>query len=48
MLVKELACARPVLCLQFLLDFFMGNLGQSFNLNFFVRLKPEEIGTNFR
>jgi len=48
MLVKELAYAKPVLYSQFLLDFFMGNLGQSFNLNFFsLDLNRRELGQIF-
>jgi hypothetical protein len=41
MLITELACPKPVLYSQFLLDLLMENLGQSFYLNFFVRLMLE-------
>uniref|UniRef100_U9UV09 Uncharacterized protein n=1 Tax=Rhizophagus irregularis (strain DAOM 181602 / DAOM 197198 / MUCL 43194) TaxID=747089 RepID=U9UV09_RHIID len=47
MLVKEFACAKPVLYSQFSLDLLMENLEQSFDLNFFVGLIPEGIGTIF-
>ncbi|CAG8461354.1 23014_t:CDS:2, partial [Rhizophagus irregularis] len=45
---KEFACAKPVLYSQFSLDLLMENLEQSFDLNFFVGLIPEGIGTIFQ